>query len=242
MGPRLTAYRLGRTPTQGPRLRPGSPRRDWMDASPQGFAYRCLPLTMANGHGWEILGGAGFEACWNGGQLPGDIAIRRRGEAEDPECAPLPVSHFGCGVLTFHIPALFRTGPGISLWVGGPPNAVRDGIAPLTGIVETDWAPMTFTMNWRFTRPDHIIRFEPGEPVAFVFPLQRDLLGATEPVIAPMTPGIEAEHRAWAASRGGFNAALRQDDKAARAQGWQRDYHRGARQTRPGARPFREEG
>ena len=31
-----------------------------------------------------------------------------------------PISHFGSGVLTFHVNALFRTEPGINLWVTGP--------------------------------------------------------------------------------------------------------------------------
>jgi hypothetical protein len=26
-----------------------------MDASPEAFAYRCLPLNIANAHGWGIL-------------------------------------------------------------------------------------------------------------------------------------------------------------------------------------------
>ena len=63
-----------------------------------------------------------------------------------------PLSAFGEGVLTFHINGLFRTPPGWNLWVGGSPNSPKDGIYPLTGVIETDWSPYTFTMNWRFTR------------------------------------------------------------------------------------------
>ena len=36
--------------------------------------------------------------------------------------------------------------------VTGPFNQPKDAIQPLTAIVETDWAPFTFTMNWKFTR------------------------------------------------------------------------------------------
>ncbi len=31
-----------------PLIRPASPKRDWMDATPESFAYRCLPLNIAN--------------------------------------------------------------------------------------------------------------------------------------------------------------------------------------------------
>ena len=37
-----------------PDIRPAEPRRDWMDETPEAFAYRCLPLNIANAHGWEI--------------------------------------------------------------------------------------------------------------------------------------------------------------------------------------------
>ena len=29
-------------------------KRKWMDETPNGFAYRCLPLTVANGFGWTF--------------------------------------------------------------------------------------------------------------------------------------------------------------------------------------------
>jgi len=218
---RLIAHTLG---SPAPAIRPAPSRRDWMDATPQSFANRCLPLTIANAHGWEVVGEGGFEAWWNGGPNPADITIRTEREGR-----PAPASHFGAGVLTFHIDLLFRSDPGISLWVSGPPNLPKDGIAPLTGIVETDWSPATFTMNWRFTRPRHPVRFAPGEPLCFLFPIPRDLIERVDPVLRPIAddPALEASYRQWSASRAGFNAALKEPGSEARAQGWQRDYHRG---------------
>jgi len=221
---RLTAHTLGEDP---PRLRPAQARRDWMDATPQGFANRCLPLTIANAHGWEVVGGAGFEAWWNGGPGTADITIRHDDPARPGR--PAPVSHFGSGILTFHVDILFRTDPGVNLWVSGPVNAAKDGIAPLTGVVETDWSPATFTMNWRFTRPRHPVRFVPGEPVCALFPLPRDLIARVEPVLRPLSadPALESAYADWHRSRSAFNDGLRQPGSPARAQGWQREYHRG---------------
>lgn len=47
-------------------IRPAPHERDWMDATDQRYAYRCLPLAIANAHGWELLCQAGFEAIWDG--------------------------------------------------------------------------------------------------------------------------------------------------------------------------------
>jgi hypothetical protein len=41
-----------------------SVERGWMDATGDSFAYRCLPLAVANAHGWEILCVRGFIARW----------------------------------------------------------------------------------------------------------------------------------------------------------------------------------
>src|SRR5579862_1123907 len=91
-----------------PLIRPAPATRPWMDATPESFAYRCLPLNIANAHGWEILSPYGFEAIWNGGTGPEAVTI-----AVDPgpDAHLVPVSLFGQGVVTFHMEAIFRTPP-----------------------------------------------------------------------------------------------------------------------------------
>lgn len=89
-----------------------------------------------------------FSAVWDGGER--ENAVRNR---PDPGTHAPAVSHFGSGTLTFHMPCLFKTDSGTDLFVTGPLNRPKDGIAALT--VETDWSPYTFAMNWRFTRAGH---------------------------------------------------------------------------------------
>lgn len=211
-----------------PHIRPAPATRDWMDATPQSYAYRCLPLNIANAHGWEMLCPTGFEASWNGGAAKEDITITPTNGGEP---AHLPISLFGSGVLTFHTNALFRTPPGWNMWVGGSPNHAKDGIAALTGVVETDWSPYSFTMNWKFTRPHHPIRFAAGEPFCFVFPLQRAALDMVQPRFEDLArePELQAHFRAWNASRNEFLAEMRKPESRDRppAQTWQKRYYRG---------------
>jgi hypothetical protein len=197
-----------------------------MDATPEAFAYRCLPLNIANAHGWEILNPHGFTAIWTGDPSTDGVKIR-----SDPEAPPLggPVSLFGQGVLTFHVEGLFRTPRGWSLWVGGPPNRLKDGIGALTGVVETDWAPFTFTMNWKFTRPGAAVRFERLEPIGFFFPVEREPLAAVEPRFAPLEsePELARRFEEWSRSRDAFHARMRQDPGSAPSERWQKHYYRG---------------
>jgi len=155
-----------------PLIRPAEPTRPWMDATPEAFAYRCLPLNIANAHGWEILTPVGFEAYWRGGPSPAEVVIR---SDDGMPSVSAPVSLFGQGTFTIHIQALFRTPPGWNLLVGGSPNRAKEGVAALSGVIETDWSPYTFTMNWRFTRAC-TVEFTIGEPICLFFPIQRGTL------------------------------------------------------------------
>lgn len=213
-------------PGWAPLIRPAPATRAWMDASPDAFAYRCLPLNIANAHGWEVLSPCGFEASWNGGGAPADVEVRL-----DPgsDGARAPVGLFGQGVLTFHVEGVIRTPPGWNLMVGGSPNAPKDGIFPLSGVIETDWSPFTFTMNWRFTRPHHPVRFEAGEPFCFLFPVQRGAVEAFEPKFLPMSdePDLPERFGAWSRARDTFQAGVRASPPALPSKHWQKHYYRG---------------
>ena len=144
----LTCYQIQERPA---RIIPARSDRPWMDATDDRFAYRCLPLSIANAMGWEILLPTTIAVTWNGGAATEDISVT----VADPsyEVSAIAASHFGFGTLTFHTGYLFRTDPGVGIWARGVPNRPKDGIAPLEGIIETDWLDFTFTMNWKFTRP-----------------------------------------------------------------------------------------
>src|ERR1700761_7574230 len=112
-----------------PELVPGRVQRDWMDAFPFRHAYRCLPMTMANSTGWELLNPIPFTAEWNGGPEATDIKLTPH--RPHPDFTDLVESHFTSGVLTFHVGYLFRTPPGWGVWASGAPNHMKDGIHAL---------------------------------------------------------------------------------------------------------------
>jgi hypothetical protein len=216
------------------RIRPATLERAWMDSSGERFAYRCLPLNIANAHGWEILCTAGFSAYWDG--RPGIDAVH---VDKGSSATAVATSHFGGGILTFHLPCLFRTDPGVDLFATGPINRPKDGIAALTGIIETDWSPYTFTMNWLFTRPNLVVRFEADEPFCHIFPVARGQLEAIAPTVCRLSenPDLERDYRLWETSRIDFNANLATPDSQAAQERWQKTYFRG---FTPGGRPAPE--
>lgn len=221
MTKKLVAYRTGAVKQ---RIVAGRQRRTWMNDTDARYAYRCLPLTIANAMGWEILLPGKVVATWTGGKKLSDITV----ESDEYESEKLATSHFGHGILTFPVCYLFRTDPGFALWARGIPNNPKDGIAPLDGIIETDWAPFTFTMNWKFTRPGRVV-FEKEEPFCFITPIEYSALSEVIPQILPIeeAPEIAAQYRVYSAARKTFNDGLSLNDPATVKQGWQKWYMRG---------------
>ncbi|MCA9523168.1 MAG: hypothetical protein KC609_19465 [Myxococcales bacterium] len=238
---KLIAYSLIPSP---PELRPARGERDWMEQTHERFANRCLPLLIANMHGWELLSPTSFTARWDGRAIKQGVSLRF-----DDGPSTLVHSHFGSGIVTFSTGYLFITPPGVNLWVKGPTNRPKDGISPLEGIVESDWSTAPFTMNWKLTRADHEVRFEAGEPCCTILPIARGYIESLEPEIRPLAQDAELDqaYRSWRESRSTFLADLTQPQSDARQKKWQKDYFRGIaangaafeeHQTRLHLRPF----
>ena len=243
----LIAYRV--QPGAGPPIVPAPAARAWMDATDARFANRCLPLLLANQAGWLILGAHDLRVTWGGGDAIEDMRIEYLAGPPDRPAS----SHFGSGILTWNLPYLFRTPPGYNLLVRGPANRPKDGVSPLEGLVETDWAVATFTMNWQITSAHLAITFAAGEPICMIVPQRRGELESFEPLLDDLAsaPDLSRGYAAWSASRAAFNRQLRNATAPTVREKWQRHYFNGTAPGGPAApehqrklrlRNFREAG
>jgi len=220
---KLQCYRIN---PHAPDLVPGAGPRRWMDDTTNRFAYRCLPLTMANSSGWELRFPTDVKVRWDG--KTGKSGIRVSGYDPNFPVNVFAQSHFGEGVVTFLTGYLLRTPPGVAVWASGPPNWPKDGIYPLTGLIETDWLPFPFTMNWKMTRPGEVT-FEKDEPYCFITLLEHNRLEAVQPQAARIeeNPELKREYEAWTRSRTAFNDELEGKGEVSAREAWQRFYARG---------------
>jgi hypothetical protein len=219
-------------------IRPAPRERRWMEDADKKFPYRCLPLVIANQYGWEILSSHHARASWDGTSGPNGLHVESLAGDGPLHCH----SHFGEGVLTFQIPFLFKTPVGWNLMVRGPTNSPKDGIVALDGIIETDWAHSTFTMNWRFTRAC-TVEFALREPICLFFPIRRGVLEMFRGELRMLKADREFENkfREWSASRNRFVSELEKGKPEVVAQGWQKDYMQTAKDKKPLAHPFANE-
>ena len=217
------------TGDNAPQISPAPISRTWMSEMSEtrtGWPNRCLPMLIANQSGWELRNRCAFTATWIG-QDGVDVKItpdkRDTGQF-------LPVSHFGYGILTWHLPMLFRTPAGYNLLVRGPANYPKDAVYPLEGVVETDWASASFSMSWKLTRKLMPVRFEVDEPICMIVPQRRAELEEFAPELRRIESDedLQRKHEFFLRSR---NAAKQIEQVARVAAGeqveWQGDYTRG---------------
>ncbi len=234
-----------------PQITPAPISRPWMSKlseTRKGWPNRCLPMLTANQSGWELRNRCPFTATWLGQENDVDVMIKPDQSDADQF---LPVSHFGDGILTWHLPMVFRTPAGYNLLVRGPANYPKDAVAPLEGIVETDWASASFSMSWKLTRKLMPVRFEADEPICMIVPQRRAELEEFAPELRPIESDedLQRKHEFFLRSR---DAAKQIEQVARVAAGeqvqWQGDYTRGRHtdgeagasdhQTRRHLRPF----
>jgi uncharacterized protein DUF6065 len=205
-------------------------------------------MLIANQSGWEVRNPCAFTAMWTGADDRMSLMVaphtREPGQF-------LPSSHFGFGILTWHLPMLFRTPPGYNLLARGPANYPKDGVYPLEGIVETDWSSASFSMSWKFTRPLMSVRFEVDEPICMIVPQRRAELQEFAPELRRIESDedLRRKHEFFLRSRDDLGRVQAATDTAAGERlPWQGDYTRGRHadgdagahdhQTRLHLRPF----
>lgn len=145
--------------------------RDWMDQSVDKYAYRCLPLTYANRHGWCIRLLEDVEVIWNLSDGVNETKVLK-GQRQKPGSNFVEAAT-GNGIISFHFNSIPRTSKDWNLWIMGAPNLIIPGIHPTSGIVESDWMYSPPTMNWKITEPNKVITFKKGDPVIFFFPVHK---------------------------------------------------------------------
>jgi hypothetical protein len=212
-----------------PQITPAPISRAWMSElseTDKGWPTRCLPMLIANQSGWVLHNRCAFTATWMDRDGVDVMTVPDKRDTAQF----LPVSHFGNGILTWHLPMLFRTPAGYNLLVRGPANYPKDAVCALEGIVETDWASASFSMSWKFTRKMMPVRFEVDEPICMVVPQRRAELEEFAPELRHLDSDedLQRKHESFLRPR---DAEGQMRAAAAVAAGekvqWQGDYTRG---------------
>lgn len=186
-------------------------QRQWMNENVH--AYRCVPLSIANTFGWDILLPENLDVEWDGG-----VGKEHVTSYLNPQ---LYESHFGSGTFTINAGYTWKTNEDYQLMVTTYPNPDQYDIVSLSAIIETDRLMYPWFLTCKITRPGRY-QLKAGTPVARVIPIKiNDLIDCN--INLSKEPEDYKEYRLWMAKE--------RDKIDLKKEQWQKFYHKVARYT-----------
>ena len=125
----MTEVTLTKTHQSPPEIRQSRLKRDWMDDTYNKHAYQCLPMTVANVSGWELVLQQDVVVEWDGGNNPPKVL---EGEFLNSRAIVIPSI---IGIMSFSTGWAFGTEDGYSTYITGSPNYFVDGAVPLSATI-----------------------------------------------------------------------------------------------------------
>ena len=204
---KIEMYEVGRAPHE---VEPAKKRRAWMDKNQH--AYRCVPLSIANTYGWDILLPADLDVEWDGGDDRSSVKIHGNDHLYD--------SHFASGTFTIQSGNTWKTPEDHQIMCMPIPNPDQYDIISLTAIMESDRLMYPWFVTCKITRPGRY-QMPAGTPISRVVPIKLGDIIDSE--ISTATESEEyREYRRW-------QTAVR-NNKPEDVK-WQKFYHKVARYT-----------
>ncbi len=146
-------------------IEPMSIKRDWMDATSEGHAYRCFPVTQANVIGWNIYCEEDIEYFWNGidGQTNESIEILK---------AP-PITYTGRGQASISLTTglLFKTEENMSLFTINPVNSFNPYFETMSSVISTSFYGNPLPLAIKVKKANENVTIKAGTPLATIIPI-----------------------------------------------------------------------
>ena len=158
----MTKLFLKQTHQSPPLIQQSRVKRDWMDATYNKHAYQCLPMTVANVYGWELILEEDLIVQWDGGNTPPTII-----SGETTSSGRVQAISSIIGMISINMGWVINTEEGYNTWISGSPNYFLDGAVPLTATIPSYWWPDESQMNWKITKIGEPVIFAAGTPFCF---------------------------------------------------------------------------
>ena len=154
-------------------IQPMSIKRDWMDVTSEGHAYRCFPVTQSNVIGWSLSCVEDIEFIWDGvnDQTPDRIEIFS------------PVGSYsgrGQSSVSLNTGLIFRTDKDVSIFTINPVNYFSDEFETMASLISTSFYdnPLPLAIKAKIANKRVIIKA--GTPVATIIPISLSNLNGTD--------------------------------------------------------------
>lgn len=198
-------------------IEPLSAKRDWMEATFDKHAYRCLPVTLTNQLGWAISFPEDITFMWDGQiSTSGEHVKVLNGEKYIQ-------TGRGQATVSFETGLVFRTPKNYSLLTYNIPNMFIDGVAPYTTLISSSFFEGPLPVAWKITKPFVPITIKANQPVAAVFPISLTEIQGSILTIKQIKDLVRVERKIAL----DLDEAVKSAQDAAANGGWT-DYYRNA--------------
>lgn len=158
-------------------IAPMSIKRDWMDLTSGGHAYRCFPVTQANVIGWSVFCNEDIEFIWDGinDQSENHIDIIKSPEGS--------YSGRGQSSISFQTGLIFRTEEDLSLFTINPVNYFNTEFETMSSLMSTSFYdnPLPLAIKAKKSREKIIIKA--NTPLATIVPISLSALNGSSIMI-----------------------------------------------------------
>jgi hypothetical protein len=146
-------------------IAPMSVKRDWMDDTPQGHAYRCHPVTAANVIGWNIYSKNDITFTWNGiNDTSGDNVKILQGDGNQ-------YTGRGQSTVSFVTGFILRTSQEVSVLTINPPNYFNSDFEVVSSLISTSFFNTDFPLSIKCKTANKEITIKSGYPIATIIPI-----------------------------------------------------------------------
>lgn len=146
-------------------ISPMTIKRDWMDETPQGHAYRCHPVTSANVIGWYISCPVDIKFIWNGinDTTPNNVTIL---EGQD-----YVYTGRGQSTVSFNTGFILRTKETVSVLTITPQNYFNQDLEVMSSLVSTSFLNSDFPLAVKCMTANKEITIKANTPIATIIPI-----------------------------------------------------------------------
>jgi len=153
-------------------IQPMSIKRDWMDVTSEGHAYRCFPVTQSNVIGWSLSCVKDIEFIWDGVNDQSSDHI----EIFSPEGS---YSGRGQSSVSLNTGLVFRTDKDVSIFTINPVNYFSDEFETMSSLISTSFYDNPLPLAIKAKVANKRVVIKAGTPVATIIPISLSNLNGT---------------------------------------------------------------
>ena len=151
-------------------IAPMSIKRDWMDATSEGHAYRCFPVTQSNVIGWSLSCNQDIEFIWDG------INDQTQDHVEIIKAPEGSYGGRGQSSVSVNTGLIFRTSEDISIFTINPVNYFSNDFETMSNLISTSFYDNPLPLAIKAKKAGEKVIIKANTPLATIIPISLSAL------------------------------------------------------------------